>query len=64
MLNELYSGGVLPSSDFRDLEGLFEARSALVHGFTTPGIQASAVQFLLDTARRLLDESRAVKKTA
>jgi hypothetical protein len=64
MLNELYSGGVLQSSVFRDLEGLFQARNAIVHGFTTPGIQASAVQFLVDTARRLLDESQTVKKTA
>ena len=64
MLNELYSGGVLQSSVFRDLEGLFQVRSAIVHGFTTPSIQASAVQFLVDTAQRLLDESRAAKKTA
>jgi hypothetical protein len=64
MLNELYSSGVLPGGVFRDLEGLFQARSALVHGFTIPGIQASAVQFLVETARRLLDESQAVKKTA
>ena len=64
MINELYSDGVLQGSVFRDLEGLLEARNAIVHGFTTPGIQASAVQFLVDTARRLLDESRAVKKTA
>jgi hypothetical protein len=64
MLNELYSGGVLPGSVFRDLEGLSQARSAMVHGFTTPDIPATAVQLLADTARRLLDESRAVKKTA
>src|SRR6266446_409939 len=64
MLNELYSGGVLQSSVFRDLEGLFQTRSAIVHGFTTPVIENSAVQFLAETARRLLDESRAAKKTA
>src|SRR5262245_34958460 len=39
MLNELYSGGVLQSSVFRDLEGLYQLRSALVHGFTTPAIE-------------------------
>jgi HEPN domain-containing protein len=64
MLNELYSDGLLPGSVFRDLEGLFQARSAIVHGFTTPEIEPSAVQFLVDTARRLLDESRAAKKIA
>ncbi|HLN32368.1 MAG TPA: hypothetical protein VK395_31860 [Gemmataceae bacterium] len=64
MLNELYSGGVLQSSAFRELETLYQVRSALVHGFTTPIIENSAVQFLVDTARMLLDESRAAKKTA
>ena len=64
MLNELYSGGVLQSSDFRDLEGLFQARNAIVHGFTTTVIEDSAVKFLVEIARRLLDESRVAKKTA
>lgn len=64
MLNELYSGGVLQRGDFRDLEGLFQARSAIVHGFTTPVIESSAVQFLVETARRFLDESRTAKQTA
>jgi hypothetical protein len=64
MLNELYSGGVLQSSVFRDLEGIFHSRSAIVHGFATPVIEKSAVQFLVETARMLLDESRVAKKTA
>jgi len=64
MLNELYSGGALQSSVFRDLEGLFQARSAIVHGFTTPVIDKSAVQFLVEIAGMLLDESRAAKKIA
>jgi len=64
MLNELYSGGVLQSSVFRELEGLFQARSAIVHGFTTPVIESSAVQFLVEIARMLLDESRSAKKIA
>jgi hypothetical protein len=64
LLNELYSGGMLQTSAFRDLEGLFQARNAIVHGFTTPVIESSAVQFLVETARRLLDESLAAKKTA
>jgi len=32
MLSELYSSGPLESKDFRDLERLFHARSAIVHG--------------------------------
>lgn len=64
MLNELYSGGVLQSSVFRDLEGLFQARTAIVHGFTTPVIQISAVQFLIENARMLMNESQAAKKIA
>jgi hypothetical protein len=58
MLNELYSSGILQSSEFRDLEGLFQARSAIVHGFTSPVINKNAIQLLADTARRLLMESQ------
>jgi hypothetical protein len=64
MLNELYSSGVLHSSDFRDLEHMMHARNAIVHGFASPVIRNGAVPFLIDIARRLLDESRAVQKTA
>jgi len=64
MLNELHSGGVLQSNAFRELEELYQVRSALVHGFTTPIIENRAVQFLVDSARLLLDESWAAKKTA
>jgi len=64
MLNELYSDGVLQSSVLRDLEGLFQVRSAIVHGFMTPVVEDSSVQFLVQTARMLLDESRAAKKIA
>jgi REase_AHJR-like len=64
MLNELYSCGVLQNSVFRDLEGLYQARSAVVHGFTTRVIEHSAVQFLVEIARMLLDESRIEKRIA
>jgi hypothetical protein len=64
MLNELYSAGVLSNSVFRNLEGLFQLRSAIVHGFAEPAIATSAVQFLVDTARRLLEESHPAKQTA
>jgi hypothetical protein len=64
MLNELYSSGVLSTRVLRDLEGLFQLRSAIVHGFSAPVVEPSAVQFLVDTARRLLTESKPAKQTA
>jgi hypothetical protein len=64
MLNELYSAGVLSHRVLRDLEGLFQLRSAIAHGFAEPVVETSAVQSLVDTARRLLDEARLAKQTA
>ena len=64
MLNELLSAGVFNNSVFRDLEGLFRARNAIVHGFTMPVIEPSAVTFLLDLARKLLEESKPAKQPA
>lgn len=63
MLNELYSNGILETSEFRHLEGLFHARNAIVHGFTTP-IVPGGVEFLIRTTRTLLDESLAAKRSA
>ena len=62
MLNELLSAGAFNNSVFRDLENLFQTRSAIVHGFTMPTIEPSAVAFLLDVARKLLDESKTAKQ--
>lgn len=64
MLNELYSEGVLPSAAFRELEELFQVRSAIVHGFKGPEIENRAIELLIQTTRALLDESHATKKTA
>jgi len=64
MLNELYSSGVISTSALRDLEGLFQVRSAIVHGFSAPAADPGTVRFLVDTARRLLAESEPVKQTA
>ncbi|HVX10731.1 MAG TPA: hypothetical protein VHC22_06085 [Pirellulales bacterium] len=64
MMNELLSAGVLSNSDFRDLEGLFRARSAIVHGFTTPIIEPVAVNFIIEVAHKLLDQSNPVKLPA
>jgi uncharacterized protein YutE (UPF0331/DUF86 family) len=64
MLNELVSSGVLSMSVFRDLEALFQLRNVLVHGFSAPAVEPRAVQLLVETARRLLDESHPAKQTA
>lgn len=64
MLNELLSAGAFNTGVFRDLEGLFQARCAIVHGFTMPVIDASAVNFILDVARKLLEESKPAKQPA
>jgi hypothetical protein len=64
MMNELLSAGAFSNSVFQDLEGLFQGRSAIVHGFTMPIIEPSAVNFILDLARKLLEESKQVKQPA
>jgi hypothetical protein len=64
MLNELVSSGAISHRAFRDLEGLFHLRNVIVHGFSAPAVEPGAVQFLVDTARRLLAESHPAKQTA
>jgi hypothetical protein len=64
MMNELLSAGALTMGKFRDLEGLFQTRSAIVHGFRTSIIEPSAVKFILEVARELLEESNRVKQPA
>ena len=64
MLNELFSAGDLANSVFRDLEELFRLRSAIVHGFAPPVVEKSAVELLVQTAKRLLSEPLPVKQTA
>ena len=64
MLNELYSSGELSTSVLRDLERLFQVRSAVVHGFSAPEVEPGAVRFLVDTARRLLTQSQPAKQPA
>lgn len=54
MLNELVSSGMLSSGEFRVLEGYFQLRNIIVHGFSPPAIEPGAVQSLVSTARRLL----------
>lgn len=64
MLNELYSSGVMLHGDFRELEGLFQLRSLVVHGFSPPVIENATLHFLIETSRRFLDESRLAKQSA
>ena len=64
MLNELFSAGIFSNSVFRDLEGLFQLRNIIVHGFAVPAFPSSAVEFLLHTANQLLEASPQVKQTA
>jgi uncharacterized protein YutE (UPF0331/DUF86 family) len=64
MLNELFSAGIFSNSVFRDLEGLFQLRNIIVHGFAVPQFPPSSVEFLLSTARQLLEASPQAKQTA
>jgi hypothetical protein len=64
LLNELFSAGVFNNREFRDLERLSQLRNIIVHGFSVPDFPLSSLEFLLDTARRLLTESQPAKKTA
>jgi len=64
LLNDLYSSGVISTAILRELEGLFQLRNAIVHGFSEPAVDRKAVRSLVDTARLLLAESQPVKQTA
>lgn len=64
MLNELFSAGVFSNSKFRDLEGLFQLRNIIVHGFAVPPFSPSAVELLLHTASELLEPFPQAKQTA
>lgn len=64
MLNELYSSGSLSTGALRELEALFQLRSAVIHGFSVPEVEPGAVRFLVDTARRLLAQPQPVKQPA
>jgi hypothetical protein len=64
MLNELFSAGIFSNSVFRDLEGLYQLRNIIVHGFAVPQFPPSSVEFLLNTARQLLEESQQAKQPA
>jgi len=62
MLNELYSDGVLQSSVFRDLEGLYLARALSFMGSRPELLRTAPCSSSSGLARMLLDESRTCKK--
>ena len=64
MLNELFSSGIFTNIEFRELEGLFQLRNIIVHGFAVPHFPNSAVEFLLHTAKQLLEDQPQAKQTA
>lgn len=64
MLNELYSSGILSTEEFPRLERVYRLRSEISHGFAAPSLEPGDVQFLVETANRLLMESRMVKQSA
>jgi hypothetical protein len=64
MLNELFSVGVFSNSVLRELEGLFQLRNIIVHGFAVPAFRPSSVEFLLRTAGQLLEAPPPAKQTA
>jgi len=64
MLNELYSEGVFSTEDFPRLESAWKMRNEIVHGFAAPTVEPETVQFLLQTAKRLLKESKPQKQPA
>jgi hypothetical protein len=64
MLNELYSTGIFSTEEFPRLEKAWKLRNEIVHGFAAPTVDPETVQFLLQTAKRLLNESKAEKLPA
>ncbi len=64
MLTDLYSIGLRSFQDFPRLEQTYRWRSEIAHGFAPPKLEPDAIEFLTGLARRLLEESQAVKQPA
>jgi hypothetical protein len=64
MMNELYSTGIFSAEEFARLEQASRLRNEIVHGFVPTAVDPTLVQFLIETAVRLLEESQAVKQPA
>lgn len=64
MVAELHSGGPLSVEENSRLERIYLLRNEIVHGFAAPNVEAGDVRFLVDTGRRLLEESQPAKQSA
>lgn len=64
MLNELYSIGIFSTDEFPRLEKAWKLRNEIAHGFAAPTVEPATVQFLLNVAKRLMDELKPEKQPA
>jgi hypothetical protein len=64
MLSLLNATGIASASEFVGLELAYRQRNELAHGFAAPSVDPGTVRFLIEIARRLLDESKAAAQPA
>ena len=64
LVGELHSGGPLSGEEYTQLGRIYLLRNEIVHGFAAPNVEAGDVRFLVDTGRRLLEESQPAKQSA
>ena len=64
LLNELYSSGIISTTEFPLLERGLRSRNEIVHGFAAPNVEADHVRFLIDLAQRLMQESQLAEQSA
>jgi hypothetical protein len=64
LINQLFSAGILAPDELRSLDGLTQLRNQIAHGFSAPTCDPTEIQFLIVLARRLLADSKAMRKSA
>lgn len=64
LIRELYASGPISHDDFRRLEEARRLRAEIIHGLSPSGVDAAAVQSVIDMARRLLAESETMQPIA
>ena len=64
MVAELHSSGPFTGEENSRLGRIYLLRNEIVHGFAAPNVEAGDVRFLVDTGRRLLEESQPAKQSA
>jgi REase_AHJR-like len=64
LVGELYANGSFFPEELENLERIYLLRNEIVHGFAAPTVDAGDVRFLVDTGRRLLEESQPAKQSA